>query len=477
MSGWGTIYNNTRMALHTNARELARLQEQAASGARVNRASDDPSDAYRIMKLRAQSQSLDEYSKNLQNVTRTLEQAHGVAQEISGNIHTVVQKLEQAASGIYSESNRHILGEEVNAILEQVLALANTKSLGRYLFSGSMSDSQSYVVQTDGQYVTEVRYAGSRDDLLVPIAPGVEMSGVLVGETTFRSHERQAPDFQGKTGAAAGTGTANIQGNAYLELTHDATTVINDPDGVNLAVSADLTVTDTILGEHELVVDVTENTIKFVGGPKTSFTGTETALEVRNLEGDVVYVDVTGLNGALVAPATVTVRSDGFLSLDGGPQMALTDFTDDNLAVYDDQGGVLYVDATGIRRTGLEAVHVPGTHDLFDTLIDTRDILLNTRGLGEAEQLELLRGTSGAIREVLDNITRTLTSVGGRLQALDTFQSSMNTIQATADDQAGALENADLVQVAADLARTQALYQMTLATASKLLNLSLLDFI
>ena len=43
--------------------------------------------------------------------------------------------------------------------------------------------------------------------------------------------------------------------------------------------------------------------------------------------------------------------------------------------------------------------------------------------------------------------------------------------------QARLLEEADIVQVATDLARTQTLYEMTLTTAGKLLSLSLLDFI
>jgi flagellar hook-associated protein 3 FlgL len=105
MSGWGAVYNNTRMALHLQAQQMARLQEQAASGARVNRASDDPSDAYRILKLRAESEVLGEYGNNLEDVTRTLELAHNVLQDISTNLRTVRQKAEQGASGTYGRSS------------------------------------------------------------------------------------------------------------------------------------------------------------------------------------------------------------------------------------------------------------------------------------------------------------------------------------------------------------------------------------
>ena len=57
MAGWGAIYNNVTFALRSQAAELARLQEQAASGVRVVRASDDPANAYRILQLRGQGRS------------------------------------------------------------------------------------------------------------------------------------------------------------------------------------------------------------------------------------------------------------------------------------------------------------------------------------------------------------------------------------------------------------------------------------
>lgn len=478
MSGWGTIYNNTRLALNAHSQQMARLQEQVASGARISRASDAPSDAYRLLKLRAQSQSLGEYTDNLDDVTRTLELAHSIVQEISQNLQTVVGKVGQAATGTYGADTRAIIGEEVNSILEQVVALANTQSLGRYLFAGSQCAAAPYVTETDGDYITEVRYQGSADDLPVPIAPGIEMSGVLVADEVFRNDDRGEVELLGETGAAAGAGTPSVRGNVYLELTHKETTILADPDASGLAVSGDADVTDTALGVYDLIVDVPGKTIRFAGGPTTSFVGTETALEVRNADGDAVYVDVTGLNGGLVAPATVTLRSDAYLSID--PDAApteLTDFTNDHVAVVDSDGRVLYVDATGIRRTGLEPVRLPGTHDVFGMLINARDVLLNRRELSDADQIDLIRKTQQAVEEVVVGVTRAMTSLGARLGALDTLKGSITNIRATADDQAASIENADIAQIAVELARAQTLYEMTLATASRLLSLTLLDFL
>ncbi len=49
MSGsLGNIYNNVSFALGLHTDALARLQEQASTGSRINRVSDGPSAAYRI---------------------------------------------------------------------------------------------------------------------------------------------------------------------------------------------------------------------------------------------------------------------------------------------------------------------------------------------------------------------------------------------------------------------------------------------
>lgn len=477
MSGWGTIYSNTKYSLSMYSQRIAALQEQVASGARVNRASDDPGDAYRIMRLKAQSASLEQYERNVQEATRTLELGHSLISEVSNNLQSVLQKVEQAASGTYSDANRVVLGEDINSILDQVLALANTENLGQYVFSGANSHVKPYAAETQDGYVTAVTYQGSRTDLPVPIAPGVEMSGVTVGEEVFRRDDRRPPEFLGETGVSTGTGTSTVRGNLSLELTHKETNVVADAAGTNLQISG-VGPAHTVLGRHDLVVDVQGQTIRFAdGGPSVSFDGTETALAVADSYGNSVFVDVSALNGAVVGEATVTIQSDGYLTFDGGPAAEVSDYTDTNVAVTDPDGRVLYVNATGIHATGRAPVRVPGTADLFETLIYVRDVLLNERELSTAEQLELVKAAALSVDEVMAGVTQSMTFMGGRLEALDTLEGSLEAVRANADDQAATLENADIVQLAADLARMETLYEMTLATASKLLNMTLLDYL
>jgi len=59
--------------INLNAEALVKLQEQAASGNYVNRASDSPSDAYRILALNSQERSLANYEEQITNLIGDLE--------------------------------------------------------------------------------------------------------------------------------------------------------------------------------------------------------------------------------------------------------------------------------------------------------------------------------------------------------------------------------------------------------------------
>jgi len=140
-------------------------------------------------------------------------------------------------------------------------------------------------------------------------------------------------------------------------------------------------------------------------------------------------------------------------------------------------GRVLYVDATQIERVGDEAVHAPGTYDLFEMLISIRDALLNDRGLSDAEQTDLLGKCAEALDEVMGRVTRSSTSLGARLSVMDRLQQNLEDRAADVDANASQLQDADVIELATELTRTQTYYEMILTATVKVLNMSLLDYL
>jgi len=482
MSGWGAIYNNSTYALRLHTVNLARLQEQIASGLRVIRASDDPASAYRILQMRCQGRSMELYRQNLDRVYQDLEQAHQFLTQISLAVADARESLSQIATSTYGDAHRQILAEEIDSLLQQAVMWANSQHGGRYLFSGATVNTRPYEVEySDGRMVA-VRYRGSQQELPAPVGPGVSYSGVLVGENIFQGHDRQTPVFLGNTGAQPGAGTSSVCGGVWLTITHETTTY-EDGGSTGIAPGTSSASGDTIIGDsHSLIIDADAKTIQLDDGQVVSYDLTEINqgnLLLENADGDVVYVDVSNLDAGLTGTVTVGITATGTLSVDDGAStVALTDFSATNLAVEEaGTGRVLFVNATGITRAGVEPVRVPGTFDVFNALINIRDVLRNVRQLPEAEQTALIDEALSTLDEIHGVLTQEMTTAGARLEALDRLGASLEDLQLAAEQETAILADADVVTVAAELARVQTFYEMTLATASKLLNLSLLDYI
>ncbi len=473
MSGWGSIYLNTTYAMRNQSATLAGLQEQISSGMRVSRASDDPASAMKIMSLRHKSASLDTYLNNLGQATQTLETSMNSLQQVSTSLIRVRELLTQASSGIYSDANRASMAEEIDTLLEQAFSLANTSNLGQYSFAGQATTTPPYEAQRVDGRITDVQYTGSLEQMSVPVAPGTNIASQLVGDEVFRVSDPAPPQILGSTGAAAGMLPSSVRGDLWLTV-QDGGTTTHDPAS-GLAAGASSTGQDTIVGVHNITVNAGESTVRLDDGEVISFTGAEADLELTNASGQSVHVDMTGWVGT---DGQWQVSRSVKLSLDdGATTTTVTDFSAEAAVIDNQTGAILMVDPSAITTTGLDSVTVPGSYDLFATLIHIRDVLSNTKGLDSIRQQEVLLQAATALSTVSANIAQRLAAVGSRIQAMDAMTTNVQTNRDNADDQAALLQDADVVDVATKLARSQNLYEMTLASASKLLSLSLLDFI
>ncbi len=291
MSGTlSNIYNKISFALYAHSEAMARLQEQTATGSRINRPSDDPSSTYQVLGLNSQQTSLENYINNLSEVIQTLETTSTITENLISEYAEMKIRLTQISSDIYGEQGQQRAAEEINDILEQVVLLANTKHSGQYLFGGSNTKSAPYVVERSNGKIISVTYQGSAENRNIEVAPGLESSAFHVGENIFRSSNRGTPVFLGNTGAKAGTGTPSVTGDTWLTVTHDGSNYkLSIDDGastvtVPLGGDTNQAVTDSRTGKV-LYVDSTE--INSTGVGMVSISGTydifNTLISIRDI--------------------------------------------------------------------------------------------------------------------------------------------------------------------------------------------------
>jgi len=502
MSGTlGNIYNNISFALSLHAEAMARLQEQASTGARINRASDGPSAAYRILGLNSQERSLENYIDNLSEAVETLELSWSIVQnmfeEVAGK-EGMRARLTQLTGGIYDEASRKRNAEVVNDLLEQVIMLANTKRIGQYLFGGGNTSSAPYKATRDGnEKITKVTYQGSVEDRDVEVAPGVESSAFYVGDDIFRSNDRSTPEFiLGNTGVTAGTGTSSVTGFTWLTVAAEVNekqtiTITGGPPtsgNINIAFGASAPLSVDV-GYHATAAQVktaleslgdigigdvtcTGDFLDDANGITIEFTG---ALELTNVA-EMVVTNVDLNNGAV--PEISTDRDGGMqLSIDGGDAVGIPIGDKTNVAITNPDGQVLYVNASGTISTGVELVVVSGTHDIFNAFITIRDILKNEKGHTDAQLQKLLNNSFNSLDEIRDLLVQSEVRIGSKVGFLDNLKENLEDMRYNAMEETTRLEQADIAQIAIDLSRREVLYQMSLSVAAKLMSMSLLDFL
>jgi flagellar hook-associated protein 3 FlgL len=197
-----------------------------------------------------------------------------------------------------------------------------------------------------------------------------------------------------------------------------------------------------------------------------------------------------GDTGAAAGSGTSSVKSDVWLTVtydgsdynlsidDGITVIDVGDVSDpSNVAVTNSAGQVLYVDATNISSTGVELVSVPGTHDIFNTLMNIRDMLENESGLSGAQLKDLQNNSLRALDEINELLVQAEVAVGSKIGFLGNLQDSLKKLKYDAEDEATLIQEADIAQIAIDLSRREVLYQMSLSIAGKLMSVSLLDFL
>lgn len=493
------IYNNVSFALHLHTEAMARLQEQASTGSRINRASDDPSAAYRVLGLSTDEKVLENYIDNLSEVVSTLELSYTIVKDITSSLAETRERLTQITSGIYDEEARKRTAEEIDEILEQVVLLANTQHIDQYLFGGTDTASAPYLIQRTNGEISSVTYQGSNEERNIEVAPGVESSGFFIGDNIFRSNNRSAPIFLGNTGAASGNGTSNVKGYTWLTITDESPTEyrlsINDGTDYVTVLKGKGPETQTLaFGGMPPPLSSGSFTLTFDGQKTGAIQWNEgdakvkSALEaLSNLdEGDVTVTGSYALGFTITFADTLgnvpqLVAGDNTLT-NGGPITITEDTTtegvgDTRLAVTDSAGRVLYVNTTGITSAGVELVSVPGTHDIFNTLITLRDILNNKKELSEIQLGELRNDVLISLKEVSNLLVQTEVSVGTKIGFLDNLKDSLNNIKYNAEDESALIQEADIAQIAIGLSRQEVLYQMSLSVAGRLMSMSLLDFL
>ncbi|MBQ0833797.1 flagellar hook-associated protein FlgL [Marinobacter sp.] len=149
---------------------LNSTQQQIASGKRVNKPSDDPVAAARILKLDQELSRVSTYERNVSLADNRLKQEESALTSAVDVIQRIRELTVQAGNGSLSPNDRQSISSEMKERLGQLANIGNTRDAsGEYIFSGFQGSVQAFQQNDEGKYV----YQGDEGQRVLEIDDGV----------------------------------------------------------------------------------------------------------------------------------------------------------------------------------------------------------------------------------------------------------------------------------------------------------------
>ena len=144
-------FNQVNQNLAKNRSEMADLQNQAATQKRINKPSDDPLAAARVLVSRTEERGNNQFIKSINNAKSFLEFSDQSLNELSD----VLVRAKELAIGQSSDAggnaeSRMVAASEIEQIYNQSVQIGNRKLGERYIFGGFKTQTAPFT--SAGQY-------------------------------------------------------------------------------------------------------------------------------------------------------------------------------------------------------------------------------------------------------------------------------------------------------------------------------------
>ncbi|MFZ3228749.1 MAG: flagellar hook-associated protein FlgL [Pseudobdellovibrio sp.] len=171
--------NQTQVVNHIQKgrSELANLQNQAATGKRITKPSDDPTASAKILSNRTEGRNLEQFDKGIINAKSFLESTESALAQLTESLVRAKELSIQAANDTNGGSSREMIAIEMDQIYNSVVEMSNRRVGEKYLFGGHQITTQPF--SHDGQY------SGDDGEIKIAANKGHFIAMNLTGDKVF----------------------------------------------------------------------------------------------------------------------------------------------------------------------------------------------------------------------------------------------------------------------------------------------------
>ena len=410
------ISNNYLSSINTAKIRMAQLQNQLATGNKVNRPSDSPSGTTKILQYLNGISQTDGYSGNIENSLSALNETSFSMESMQSEIVKILTNLTEIEN-VANNENLGSYADQIDLSLNAILNYANSKYDGKYLFGGTDFSSVPFGFSADGS-VIEVKAGDVSGSQKVKLSPNITQKINITGTELFGTILSQRGTLD-KNSAVGDAFTNSVS--------------INDSTGNPYSFNATFTKTDD--NTYALSYDVVDS-----GG--NSIYGSPPAAKTISFDPD---------SGRILTMDGKTNYS--FSIKDSGKKI---DFNFDTSFLKESNSSSLTINANQ-------------QNDIFNTLIQIRDNLrLGIRPTEVQEQI-----VNDFNSRVLDKIS----NVGNVINQLNDANDLLSSQKIGFQELLSKEQSVDVAQSVMDLQNQDYLLQVAYKLASTTLPKSLLDYL
>lgn len=238
---------------------MSKLQNQIDSGSKINRPSDDPVIAVKGMGYRRDLSKVEQFTRNLGEVNTWLDSSNESLDQVSSALTRVKELIIQAANDTNTDDDRKKIEAEISQIKLQIQDIANTQIGGKYIFSGTRTNSPLFVNGApnndlrDPANTQDFQFIGAVSaEVKIEVFDGTQLTVNTDGAEVFKNID----DFMTKLSSLLDSGASSEDISSALGATiNDTTATIPGLDGVTEKVLSAL----ANIGARQNRVELMEN--------------------------------------------------------------------------------------------------------------------------------------------------------------------------------------------------------------------------
>ncbi len=144
------LLSNYLKNINNNLNSVGEMQQQMATGKRINKISDDPIGAISSMQVRSKIYKTEQYQKNVDKALSWLDESESSVLEVNEVLKTAYETAVNQSTGTMDPQDKKAAAELIAQLRDHLVSVGNAKSGDKYIFGGYNVTNAPFEVNAAG---------------------------------------------------------------------------------------------------------------------------------------------------------------------------------------------------------------------------------------------------------------------------------------------------------------------------------------